>query len=140
MPPQGSVESRHTRGLSRPEGFGAAPKTLYSDSVTAGQCVGVPLLAGVTMMALKGPAWYRLHFSTWVILAAYVALATVIVAPGISIGAGFPYPTLYEHGCPFVCLHRVSWPSGGPVPADCWRDTLDSREPLVWEAALDEPR
>ena len=75
--------------------------------------------------------WYRLHLSTWVVIAVTLLLLALIVVPGgcpyegpILIGVAGPPP--YAHGWPFVWLVRYlprsSFVSGhdAEFPGLCW--------------------
>lgn len=75
------------------------------------------------MTQSKSRPWYRLHRSTWVVLAAVLAVLTVIIVPGFICGGFFPGPSLYVHGWPFVCLDRVAWPDGSPL---MWNESPDT--------------
>ncbi len=53
-------------------------------------------------------AWWRLHFSTWVVAGMVLAVLTLIVVPGNPNNHGIflAAPLFYEHGWPFVFLDR----------------------------------
>jgi hypothetical protein len=59
---------------------------------------------------LSRHAWYRLHFSTWAVIAAVLAVLTLITVPGRINNHGVltSAPLYYEHGWPFVFLDRYN--------------------------------
>jgi hypothetical protein len=64
--------------------------------------------------------WYRLHWSTWIVMAFVLAVMTLMNGPrrpnnhGAFIGA----PICYEHGWPFVFLDRFDPPSQWPTAGE----------------------
>jgi hypothetical protein len=55
-------------------------------------------------------SWYRLHFSTWIVIAAVLAVLTLIVVPGRVNNHGIftTAPLDYEHGWPFVFMYQAT--------------------------------
>ncbi len=82
-------------------------------------------------------SWWRLHFSTWAVIAVVLAILTMIVVPGspnnheVLVAA----PLFYEHGWPFVFLDRyVPPPPARASPDEFFKFLKDSRdkEGLRW--------
>jgi hypothetical protein len=84
-------------------------------------------------------SWWRLHFSTWVVIAVPLAILTLIVVPGspnnhdLFVSA----PLFYEHGWPFVFLDRYFPPPPGRAGPDAsfkflrdWRDKQGLRRAM----------
>jgi hypothetical protein len=64
--------------------------------------------------------WYRLHWSTWMLIAAVLAVLTLMNGPGRfnNHGAFVSVPLYYEHGWPLVFLDRFDPPNSWPVAGE----------------------
>ncbi len=88
-------------------------------------------------------AWWRLHFSTWVVAGMVLAVLTLIVVPGSPNNHGIfiAAPLFYEHGWPFVFLDRYFPPPperASPGEEIQFLKDLQDKQGLRWAMASGE--